>query len=261
MKKPPGALHLIDTTIRTHRPDGTLTLETPLIHHSIEAQTSTGFHDPQRGYGEAPFRHTFTVTLPIEGEDPEEERHLVNQLSAAQFEIKSAPAGYDHTLEVIVATTEIQQFPSRFQEGDDTVWSEWLDSIDSDLSWVGCIADRIRDRSENGELLSGGHLFYISKLNVHPRFRGQKIGLRLLAHALLAVSHSTHDVTILIATDLPGLWDPRPREQTRKRAQSLARYYQQLGFRETESAEGRRLIAMYLPGGPSELPIAQDLPR
>lgn len=92
--------------------------------------------------------------------------------------------------------------------------------------------------------LSGGSLLLCHRLEVHPAFRGQQIGLRLLTHGLWFLHRSDADRAVLEAVPLP----PHMRRFTqaqqltgkvtvaekriRARAvRSLVAYYEQIGFR------------------------------
>ncbi len=114
---------------------------------------------------------------------------------------------------------------------------EWIGEHDGGLeSVVYAIANDERDDYQ-GELIDGS-LFWYRELHVHPAVRGQRLGARLLAHALLALSRTSSDVTILEAAPVLSIYAPTPNElrprfppQPPESMTALVRYYSRLGFR------------------------------
>jgi predicted N-acetyltransferase YhbS len=68
-------------------------------------------------------------------------------------------------------------------------------------------------------------------LGVHPRARGQQIGLQLLAHALWSLVRSSSDLVVIEAAVVRTEFDAVTPEQSPEPFRALCRYYARLGFR------------------------------
>ena len=249
-RRPTGPLSVLGAAVRLPMQDGTMVESEPLIYHEASFRTCHGYVDPDGVYSDPPIRHTLTLTLPLGDTEFAEERGSLPTVSEVPLEVRAAPDGSDSGRELIVARLTMAQLNSRYRDLVGTSWHEWLDSIDSDLAWVGSFLDEAADDPEEYECdLIGGALFHIYNVGVHPAFRGQNVGLRLIAHALVITSAGLNDAATLIAADAPNGWDQRERDQTRTRANALARHYARLGFSAVDKSEHGANILMYAPVG------------
>ena len=63
------------------------------------------------------------------------------------------------------------------------------------------------DSAHMGPTLIDGSLFLIRQLEVHPAFRGQRIGARLLLHALLKLGRGTGDVAVGLVKPIRSMFE------------------------------------------------------
>ncbi|CAA9335892.1 MAG: hypothetical protein AVDCRST_MAG68-3359 [uncultured Gemmatimonadetes bacterium] len=222
----------------------------PVIYHDASFRACRGYVDLDGLYSAVPVRHAFTLTLPLDDTQyADAHGSLPNALGSA-IEVREVPEEGWTGREVVLARLSMAQLNSQHRGVLRTSWHEWLDSIDGDLEWVGSFLDSAADDTDQYECdLIGGALFHIYNVAVHPAVRGQDVGLRLIAHALLTTSSGLNDAVTLIAADSPDEWDGRARDQTSVRAAALARHYARLGFSEVDRRDDGANILMYAPIG------------
>lgn len=76
-----------------------------------------------------------------------------------------------------------------------------------------------------------GSLFWLKTLGVHPRLRGQQLGLYLTAHALWELHRTSEDLAVLeVGTPVTIYGKPEDEPKRRGGLRKLARYYERLGF-------------------------------
>jgi GNAT superfamily N-acetyltransferase len=115
--------------------------------------------------------------------------------------------------------------------------ASWYDLLDFDhdsASLAEFVSDIVEDtRGDYDMALVEGSLYLIKDLQVHPPFRGQCLGLRLMAHAIQALNRSGSDVFVCQAMPMPSMFEAQPANPGRDResVKRLAAYYRQLGFR------------------------------
>lgn len=245
-----AALNVLGASVRLPMHTGGFLEREPVIYHDASFRTCHGFVDLDGVYGSPPVRHTLTLTLPLCGTEYAHNRASLRSVTGLAFEVRETPEEGEPGWEVVVARLTMAQLNSRHRDVLRTSWHEWLDSIDGDLAWVGSFLDHATEEPDEYESdLIGGALFHIYNVGVHPAFRGQDVGLRLIAHALLNASTGLNDAATLIAADAPNGWDGRGRDQTRARARALARHYARLGFSEVDEREHGVNVLMYAPLG------------
>lgn len=135
--------------------------------------------------------------------------------------------------EIRIAYLTIGELPVHMAApGDD--WWEILDALGDTLRDVSEIIEALRNDDArgvgSGALLSGA-LIWPRLLGVHPRARGQRIGLQLLAHGLWALHRSTCDLAVLEAAAVRTEFDADEPEQSPESFRALCRHYARLGFK------------------------------
>ncbi|MDB4893579.1 MAG: hypothetical protein JWL61_5434 [Gemmatimonadetes bacterium] len=139
----------------------------------------------------------------------------------------------DNADEIWLAHLSIAEIPSHIVEQTSS-WADTCDMLGDTLRWGMDIVESIADNVGRpyGQALVEGALLWPQRLGVHPRARGQDIGIKLLAHALWALHRSRSDVAILEAAATTTYFDQVEKiEQTPESFRALCRYYGRLGFR------------------------------
>lgn len=127
-----------------------------------------------------------------------------------------------------VASILVREFPERHRELMEMSWTDWLDAFDGDTYSVGLRADEVLEHQYCPYTLQDGSLFLFEDLHVHPRFRGQNIGLRLIRHLLVVLRRADGDLAILFANPRNSIYGDNSARIDNKRA--LAQYYERAGF-------------------------------
>lgn len=144
---------------------------------------------------------------------------------------------------LLVATLSTEEYPvSQLGAAARGSWFDWTDANGNER--IGAVVEtwqRRRDawrRQAGVELpLIDGSLHWFKHLGVHPRFRGQRLGLGLLHHALWSLRRADGDVAFLEARPYETEFDPGPVIPTERGVRALVRYYARLGFRRTFPTE------------------------
>jgi len=143
----------------------------------------------------------------------------------------------------VVARLEIEEHPRITKHRLRSTWGAWLRAVDSTSALIGDVLDRMEGEDAGNEATDrlDGSLFHIRTVAVHPAFRGQAIGRRLIAHTLWTMHRGYGDVAMILL--FPGFnpLDPSASQpdQSASAVRKLCRYYQKLGFR--RSVAGRAL--------------------
>ena len=143
-------------------------------------------------------------------------------------------------------------------------WFDWLDAIGDDGQT--CIAGLVHDlTSEEGDAeamhvespLIHGSLFWLRRLDVHPKLRGQEIGARLMPQALWTVRRVSGDLAVLEAFPTESLFDVAAPTRTASAVRRLVSYYERVGFRRSRPSERIRCAAvgMHVQFGTFGLPV------
>jgi len=166
-----------------------------------------------------------------------------------------------------IARLEVRECPrivcDALADGD---WLRWLDAVGDDgrtgiAELVGEFTSE--DNEQNEELglefpLLDGSLFWLRQLGVHPAFRGQRIGARLMAHAMWALHRAVGDLAVLEAHPTKTVFDAE--EPTGTTVDTIARlvaYYERVGFLRSRPGQpiGDRAVAMHVQFGAKGLPV------
>jgi GNAT superfamily N-acetyltransferase len=140
---------------------------------------------------------------------------------------------------VVPARLDVLELTDRVRQEGGRSWWDWFDQAGDDE--LGEIAHTIAKHDDDGEYglaLIGGAAYYFTDLDVHPAFRGQHLGARLLAHATWLLVCECDNIGLLRASPkVHGLFDP-PREGTNEpdavpieQHHALTRYYERVGYR------------------------------
>lgn len=188
-----------------------------------------GFADCDGLYDHPPISHVIDVTI----SDDELE---IGEEWWAKLTATIRPEGSDGEEWVRIASAQIDEFPARFSWDLKTSWFNWLDSMDGDLAVVGELADELMEHDGSLALICGS-LLYLRSVDVHPAFRGQQIGARLVAHALWSLSRSTGDVAALLAKPVRSEFREGEPDCSAAAIRRLAGYYRRMGFERSRPRE------------------------
>lgn len=130
---------------------------------------------------------------------------------------------------VVVAQIRVREFPNRLRELMSIGWADWLDMFDGDTYQAGIRADEVMEDLDFLGVLQDGSLFLFEDLHVHPRFRGQNVGLRLIRHLLVVLNRANGDFAILFANPRNSIYGDND-ETCIDNKYALARYYERAGF-------------------------------
>lgn len=146
---------------------------------------------------------------------------------------------------------------------------DWFEALDGQALAGGELYEMV-EALINGDRLDGalidGSLFYLEHLHVHPAIRGQRVGVRLIEHALSVLRRSDCDLAVGLANPIRTLFEPLPAgaawEPPVEARDRLVRYYRSAGFqvwrpRRRRSAEApiviyRRLVESVFPDASEE---------
>lgn len=132
------------------------------------------------------------------------------------------------------------------------------------MALVGSIVDELLELVDDGGApdmpLIGGSMYIFRSLSVHPAFQGQKIGAKLMVHALWAHHRAPGDLAILLTGSIPNYFkdgEPPRVEQTPEACNGLAEYYARIGFKRvpTRSGKPEPCVPMWLHSGEGGLPV------
>lgn len=213
----------------------------PEIRQLVQVPEDLGFRDTRDFPPEGGPSHAFEVVVSQAGNGSEFMERNGRQVSgteadSAYEELRSWAMGSDelvrraHAGEFVVARLTCQEFVAADRWTLGVTWHEWLDQYDSETSLVGAAADVIHE-DEDSLALVFGSLVYLQRLEVHPRFRGQRIGLRLIGHTLLSLSRAEGDTAVMLVRPVESSFDPDENAKpTRRAARRLVNYYRRIGF-------------------------------
>jgi GNAT superfamily N-acetyltransferase len=175
-----------------------------------------------------PIVHTSELTIPIEKLSlemkftDENEKEIMNNYYVEK----------NHGMKIVVARLRITEFPTEWKERIGVSWLEWLDAYDGDHLVVG---ERAEEKYWDDDSLLFGSLFYIERVDVHPKFRGEKLGLDLISHSLWYLSRNGSGPIFLIARPMKSVLCEEDKEY--KDTIKLVNYYKGLGFREIKKLD------------------------
>lgn len=118
-------------------------------------------------------------------------------------------------------------------------WSEWLARFDEDCTAIGIRADEIVNDPNSGHCLCDGSLYLLDKLDVHPMFRGQRIGMHLCRYVLHVMPKTDSDMIFLLAEPIDSKYEDGNKNRITD-INRLAEYYIAAGFRFVRSSRTSR---------------------
>jgi GNAT superfamily N-acetyltransferase len=145
----------------------------------------------------------------------------------------------------------VAEYPAAWIQLAGETWAQALGNRDASLAPLAAWLAGELENDFSAEVLSAtlrpaeppSTIFVYRVLQVHPAVRGQRVGARLIAHALLALGRHETDAALLEALPIPSIWDPlRPHELPATcdpaGVEALARHYARLGFQPAPTLGG-----------------------
>jgi GNAT superfamily N-acetyltransferase len=182
----------------------------------------------------SPIVHTTELTIPFEKISVEME--LTEEIEA-EIRKNYYVENVEHDLKIVVARLRITEFPTEWKERIGVSWMEWLDAYDGDHLVVG---ERAENKDTYDDSLLFGSLFYIERVDVHPKFRGHKLGMDLISHSLWYLSRSGSGPVFLIAQPMKSVLCEEDKEY--KDTKKLVNYYRKLGFTEIRKLDSEAYL-------------------
>ena len=196
----------------------------PTIENSAYS-SFTGFVQYETGYSYLQIQHNVRLLISW--------TNLSEQIPAISLaEVKQLGYLVEETceLKIIVAEALIKEYPSRWRQKMGVSWSEWLTRFDEDSTAIGIRADEIVHDGQYGTCLCDGSLYLLDKLDVHPMFRGQRIGLHLCRYVLNVMPKTDSDMIFLLAEPIDSKYENGNSNRITD-INRLAEYYVAAGFR------------------------------
>lgn len=137
---------------------------------------------------------------------------------------------YEKTADLVVAECVVYIYPEWLRNQMRANWAYWLDATSDIAADIGVAIERL-ERRRTQSLGLWNRLIMIDRIAVHPAFRGQWVGARLLAHAILDRFSGMGDVVAFGAYPMHNPFDGATPLLSEGSVRSLVRYYQRLGFR------------------------------
>ncbi|MDQ0170510.1 GNAT family N-acetyltransferase [Paenibacillus tundrae] len=198
------------------------------------------FDFPEMSFDECtPISHSVRLVYPLDLIDIELNGPLTEDI---ENQIKAKYYVEDN--QIIIASLDITEFPDEWRLEMGMSWFYWLDALDGDHAIVGERANQIVEEDIYEDHFDYGSLYYIQRVDVHPNFRGEKIGIKLINHAFKYLLRNANGIVFLFA---------KPMQSTLSKAQSkfnsssrLSNYYKHCGFKRA-SKERSKAILMEVP--------------
>jgi len=175
-----------------------------------------------------PICHTISVVVSMES--IELECKLTDE---GEKHIKTRYHFDDQEDQIVIARLEITEFPNEWKVEMDTSWFYWLDALDGDHAVIGNRADEIVHDDLYENAFQGGSLYYLERLDVHPDFRGNKLGLKLIQHTFKYMLRNANGIVLLIAKPMKSALSKDT--GTFKNSSRLSNYYKRCGFKRIKS--------------------------
>lgn len=196
----------------------------PTIEHSAYS-SFPGFIQYETGYSYPQMQHNVRMVLSWS--------NLSEQIPAISLAaVKQQGYLVDETGEpkIIAAEVVIKEFPNHWRQKMGVSWSEWLARFDEDCTAIGIRADEIVNDPNSGHCLCDGSLYLLDKLDVHPMFRGQRIGMHLCRYVLHVMPKTDSDMIFLLAEPIDSKYEDGNKNRITD-INRLAEYYIAAGFR------------------------------
>ncbi|MFF2484608.1 GNAT family N-acetyltransferase [Paenibacillus sp. NPDC058071] len=142
--------------------------------------------------------------------------------------------------QIIIARLEITEFPDEWKEEMETSWFEWLDALDGDHAIVGARADQIVNDDIYEEDFDFGSLYYIQRLDVHPNFRGEGIGIKLINHSFKYLLRNAQGIVFLIAKPMQSRLSKTQIDFNS--SSRLSKYYRRCGFKRVSKERSKSIL-------------------
>ena len=130
---------------------------------------------------------------------------------------------------VIIAEIFVKEYPARWRQNMGICWSEWLSRFDEDSKAIGIRADEVAVNALYGNALNEGSVYILDRLDVHPKFRGQRIGMHLCRYVLEIVPKCSSDMIFLLADPIDSKYE-NGNSNCITDLNRLAEYYAAAGF-------------------------------
>ncbi len=125
---------------------------------------------------------------------------------------------------VIVGELSVTVFNDRVRAASGESWFTAVDRLDSG------VAELVAAIDDDPEVGIPGSVFVFEELDVHPAFRGQRLGARLMASATFLLLDD-YDTAVLEAYPKIGAFDKERSPETQETVDQLVTYYARLGFK------------------------------
>ncbi|WP_260870913.1 GNAT family N-acetyltransferase [Paenibacillus xylanexedens] len=142
--------------------------------------------------------------------------------------------------QIVVARLEVTEFPNEWKEEMRGSWFCWLDVLDGDYAVIGERADRIVNEDIYGEVLEYGNLYYIQRLDVHPEFRGQEVGLKLIQHTFKYMLRNANGIVFVIAKPMKSKLSKK--SDVFRSSIRLSNYYKRCGFKRIRDGSTKSIV-------------------
>lgn len=130
--------------------------------------------------------------------------------------------------QVVIAKLLISEYPKEWKERLKLSWSVWLEALDAEHAAIGSRADEIVNNNPKEDPFGKGSLFYIQHLTVHPAFRGEKIGVKLLSYTFKNIMRTKYGMAFIIAH--PTVAEGTSPKNYKGIKRKLINYYKSIGF-------------------------------
>ncbi|SHN73287.1 hypothetical protein SAMN04487896_3180 [Paenibacillus sp. ov031] len=199
--------------------------------------TGTLYEFPHSEFNEdyPPIYHTISVVVSMEQIDMEctLTQELENQLKEKYYFEENED-------QIVVARLEITEFPNEWKEEMGDSWFCWLDALDGDYALIGERADTIVNQDIYGEAFEYGSLYYIQRLDVHPEFSGQEVGLKLIQHTFKYMLRNASGIVFLIAKPMKSKLSKK--SNVFKSSSRLSNYYKRCGFKRIRNGSTKSIV-------------------
>jgi len=142
--------------------------------------------------------------------------------------------------QLVLAKLCITEFPDAWRQEIGESWFDWLDAIDADHAVIGARADQIENEDLFDDPFLFGSLFFIYRLDVHPSFRRNKTGIKLIQHTFKYLIRDASGMAFLIAKPMKSTFT-NCNEQFID-SKRLARYYSSIGFKKISNRRSKDIV-------------------
>ncbi|SEB10615.1 GNAT family N-acetyltransferase [Paenibacillus sp. 276b] len=180
-----------------------------------------------------PIYHSIKLVYPL---DLIESEYSLTEEVEKQIKAKY----YVEDNQIIIASLDITEFPDDWKEEMETSWFNWLDVLDGDHAIIGARADQIVDEDVYDEHFDFGSLYYIRRLDVHPNFRGEEIGRKLINHTFKYLLRNAQGIVFLIAKPMQSKLSESQLDFNS--SSRLSRYYNRCGFKRVTKERSESIL-------------------